>query len=1009
MAATCEKVENGFRLASEQFEAVVSFAGPVVGVTHLAHRGDVARQKVSVKELPITLRLATDAQRIDIISWNGHAGSGNPLPPEDDWGYQLKLHEIPPGGGGTQRLTDLPIGPPWYTDNVYPGYFWYRTMVMAPKEWEGKPVVFVLGGCDRYDWRAYWVYLNGKRIGQSSHDNTYLGPWHEVPRYVLKPGDAEYAQIKFGQANQLSVQARGLDRSTPEMNRLDLERYSGQSMLVDQYVAGGEPTRDVTGFRVADQNATVADGVASVELVMTHPLEPISITAKYWLNPGDSALHKSIVVHNEGNDTITLLEADVLNLKFDKLQTTAGGQGWPVRIGEDWFAGVAHPAGVARYDQNGVRLQVLPGAVLDPTHSHDYVSKTAVVGVGNGRRAFSDYLQAHGRRKVQFLNMYSLYGLCEIATGLYTKVELTEPLVMNSVKQLRDLQAREIRFDFYCIDTGWNDPLGNLKTFHPANFPKGPESALKAVRDLGMKPLLWMSPAAGPAVFRAGLDNPLVPYGGESNNGTWGFCLAGEKWRTMLREAMLHHVKNNGVRGFKLDEVTFYCGRTSHGHMANKYGIEAQMDAFIDTLDAVKKECPDLLLMLYWRFMSPWWLLHTDTIYERGLLMEGSTPSPLPSRLIRQSVTTSLDQGHDYNWDRMPLIGQDSLGVWLSNTRWASWMGAEGWRDAWIMDFIRGNMMHQLWGDLSFLNGEDLEFMETIARWTKANSELLPNPKRILGSPWRSEAYGYACCKADRGVIAIHNASFAATTVNLRLDETVGLPPAVAGKSYEVRWVYKGGSVKVKQKQTVPAGGLLEVPLGSFEVSMADILPAGADATSQPAETVPALAGATRVSARFIQTAYAQLDWASPDDQKWLARVVNGRTAPTLNVDALAVGPERSDERDRDIVREKLSAVVATPVGKSASKLLVIPRTDRDGIAWHHLAPFLIQTVTATAGGKQLTVKTTPTRVHEEAGGWSWMLHEFDVPPGVGEVAITIEMVHPKSVSIATGVWHSDV
>jgi hypothetical protein len=108
-----------------------------------------------------------------------------------------------------QRLTDLPVGPPWYTDTFYPGYFWYRTMVTLPKAWQGKPVVFVLGGCDDYDWRAYWVYLNGERIGQSSYDPTYEGPWHPTPRYVIKPDDKRYALLKFGEANQLSVQARG--------------------------------------------------------------------------------------------------------------------------------------------------------------------------------------------------------------------------------------------------------------------------------------------------------------------------------------------------------------------------------------------------------------------------------------------------------------------------------------------------------------------------------------------------------------------------------------------------------------------------------------------------------------------------------------------------------------------------------------------------------------------------------------------------------------------------------
>jgi hypothetical protein len=578
---------------------------------------------------------------------------------------------------------------------------------------------------------------------------------------------------------------------------------------------------------------------------------------------------------------------------------------------------------------------------------------------------------------------------------------------MQSVEQMRALQKRNINFDYYCIDTGWNDPVGDLKKFHPANFPNGPEKSLKAVRELGMKPLLWMSPGAGPAVFRAGVQNPIVPPGGEDNNGTWGsYCLAGPKWPAILRDAMLHHVKQNGVRGFKLDEVAFYCGRSNHGHLPNKYGIEAQMDAFIAILDAVKKECPDLLVMLYWRFMSPWWLLHADTIYERGLLMEGATPSTLPSRLIRQSVTVSLDQGHDYNWNRMPLIGQDSLGVWLSNTRWGSWMGAEGWREAWVMDFIRGNMMHQLWGDLSLLDENDLQFMETISRCTRNNADLLKHPRRILGSPWKPEPYGYACCEGDRGLIAIHNAQFAQDTVRLALDDSIGLTP---GKAYEVSWIYRSGVV-TGVAQHVAAHSKLEVELGSFEVCLAEII--AVDPKPPATESSPPhrreVAGPQHVATRFVQTAYASLSWSDSQAAAHLARVMNGRTSPTNTPDVLAVGPDRSDERDRDIVEEKLTASATFEKRPSASKMFVITRFDRAGIAWHHLAPFLIVTVKASAAGTTLKRKTTPRKMHEQAGGWSWILHEFDVPADVDEVALTAEVVHPRTVSVTMEVWHGD-
>src|SRR5215204_2202966 len=119
MPATCEQIENGFRLANERFEAVVSFRARTIGVTHLSHRGDPSRQKVKVAELPLTLRLATDAPRIDIPDWHFHSTSGEAIPPEADWGTQLGLHKNPvsnAAGPRAQRLTDTLVGPPWYTE-----------------------------------------------------------------------------------------------------------------------------------------------------------------------------------------------------------------------------------------------------------------------------------------------------------------------------------------------------------------------------------------------------------------------------------------------------------------------------------------------------------------------------------------------------------------------------------------------------------------------------------------------------------------------------------------------------------------------------------------------------------------------------------------------------------------------------------------------------------------------------------------------------------------------------
>src|SRR5438552_2525916 len=95
MPATREQVENGYRLANERFEAVVSFAGVTIGISHLGHRGESSRQTIALRELPVTLRLATDAPRIDIPDWQFHAGSGEAVAPEADWGTRLGLFKNP--------------------------------------------------------------------------------------------------------------------------------------------------------------------------------------------------------------------------------------------------------------------------------------------------------------------------------------------------------------------------------------------------------------------------------------------------------------------------------------------------------------------------------------------------------------------------------------------------------------------------------------------------------------------------------------------------------------------------------------------------------------------------------------------------------------------------------------------------------------------------------------------------------------------------------------------------
>ena len=50
----------------------------------------------------------------------------------------------------------------------------------------------------------------------------------------------------------------------------------------------------------------------------------------------------------------------------------------------------------------------------------------------------------------------------------------TEEMLLESLDLLAGYQRQGIRFDWYWIDAGWSNPLGDLKDFDPRFFPQGP-------------------------------------------------------------------------------------------------------------------------------------------------------------------------------------------------------------------------------------------------------------------------------------------------------------------------------------------------------------------------------------------------------------------------------------------------------------------------------------------------------------------------------------------------------
>jgi hypothetical protein len=298
------------------------------------------------------------------------------------------------------------------------------------------------------------------------------------------------------------------------------------------------------------------------------------------------------------------------------------------------------------------------------------------------------------------------------------------------------------------------------------------------------------------------------------------FCLAAPPYFRMLKEAVLHHVRNNGVRFLKFDSSNFACDDLSHGHLPGRYATEAMHDMLIELADAARAEAPDVFVMWYWGLRSPFWALHGDTIFESGLFMEGSGTSAVPTLHYRDSVTLAQDQNacHAAN---VPPVVKDSLGVWLADTRWGNYLGRERWREALVMDLGRGNLLFpNIWGDLYLLDDDDVRFLGSMSALARQNEDLLLCPRRVIGSPMEGGAYGYAYFDSTRGLVFLNNPGFQSSLLEVPL----ALPPG----HLSVRSIFPDErSVSADDAGELGSGDALSMWLRPFETLLLEAVSAG--------------------------------------------------------------------------------------------------------------------------------------------------------------------------------------
>ncbi|MBM3891216.1 MAG: hypothetical protein FJ388_19060, partial [Verrucomicrobia bacterium] len=338
------------------------------------------------------------------------------------------------------------------------------------------------------------------------------------------------------------------------------------------------------------------------------------------------------------------------------------------------------------------------------------------------------------------------------------------------------------------------------------------------MKKLGTLPGLWVD-SGNWGNWTVG-ENPALAHTLTKGAGPnrQGICRATEPANRFYMEGYAHQLRENGVRLVKFDNALLKCDNPGHHHLPGDYSVEPIENALIEFYRFLDRECPDVFIMLYWHYLSPWWLQYADTVYDIGMHMEGASFSRYPALRARDSVTRRLDSGRWMLKD-WPALGWDTLGIWLSDWPWNSRIGKEAWQGGVIMDISRGHLMAQIWSDTPYLSPDERRQMADFIALLKAQPECFRNPRFILGNPWKDESYGYCCTDGKRAFLAINNGVWRDSALTLELNSAWGLPD---GKRWDL---YRWWPNEAKLGDT--HGSKTTVALRPFDIVLLEVVPAG--------------------------------------------------------------------------------------------------------------------------------------------------------------------------------------
>jgi hypothetical protein len=664
------------------------------------------------------------------------------------------------------------------------------------------------------------------------------------------------------------------------------------------------------------------------------------------------------------------------------------GFGEPVFL-EDTFWGLEFPASHNHYADGVVRLTQYPGRTI----ADRFTSKTAVAGVAQpGRVAerfqqYVDGFRVTPEETALFVN-YNTW---------WTLMPPTEKNCLELVELFKQklFEPHGESVDTFTLDDGWDDK-NSLWAIRKDRFPDGFGPLVASLAKINARLGIWLSPSSGYSHAPWGST-----HGYEGNSNAWFLCQSGPNYRRDIVKVVTDLAKRYDVAFFKFDGFSASCDATGHGHLPGPYAQEANVDAFIELLTAVRQVRPNIYLdPTCGIWLSPWWLRYADSLWGS---VSGDYPDIIvPAPIIRDSATTTRDgvfRQRCREHPGFPPAAIEHLGIIV--------ITPEKWEDNAMIVAGRGCRLLTLYINPKFFqNGDrDWAFLASLLKWVRHNARTLQQTKLILGDPFRREPYGYAHFRGPRGILALRNPFIEPRAVEVKLDESAGWSrgdsqgpegsPASEG-TFVARVVYP------HHETLSPAlryGDTLSLVLQGYETAILHIEPVKAG--------VPVLLGARcqeieRAGNRIRYAVYGrpgeqmkvslagvtQVSKASLDDRALSPTTTQGRTGLSFALP----GEAREGTLEPGALQVETSGAAWQLKGTCTAevppgvKAVVYVLCDPKGTV-----PGGLQCA-AEVNGKPASVRVVerPAAQEQAHATHSWTWFAFDLPAGRNEVSVAI-------------------